>query len=73
MGNLHAGDRPPAVFNVDTAAHIGGLIGGFALGWLMDAPRATARHVETFWRAAASVCVALTVLSFALMLRQLFA
>jgi rhomboid protease GluP len=60
-------------FNVDTAAHIGGLAGGFALGWLMDAPRATASWTNTFWRAAASICVALTVLSFALMLRQLFA
>jgi rhomboid protease GluP len=60
-------------FNIDTAAHIGGLAGGFALAWLMDAPRASARWADTFWRAAASVCVALTVLSFGLMLRQLLA
>ena len=60
-------------FNVDTAAHIGGLAGGFALAWLMDAPRATVRWTDALWRTAAAVCVALTVLSFALMLRQLFA
>jgi rhomboid protease GluP len=60
-------------FNIDTAAHIGGLAGGFALAWLMDAPRASARWTDTIWRAAASVCVALTVLSFGLMLRQLLA
>jgi rhomboid protease GluP len=58
-------------FNVDTAAHIGGLAGGFALAWLMDMPSATIRWTDTLWRTAASVCVALTVLSFALMLRQL--
>lgn len=60
-------------FNVDTAAHIGGLAGGFALAWLMDAPRATVQWTDALWRTAAGVCVALTVLSFALMLRQLFA
>jgi len=58
-------------FNVDTAAHIGGLAGGFALAWLMDVPGATTRWTDAVWRTAASVCVALTVLSFALMLRQL--
>jgi rhomboid protease GluP len=58
-------------FNVDTAAHIGGLAGGFALAWLMDVPSATTRWTDAVWRTAASVCVALTVLSFALMLRQL--
>jgi rhomboid protease GluP len=58
-------------FNIDTAAHIGGLAGGFALAWLMDTPSATVRWTDNLWRTAAGICVALTVLSFALMLRQL--
>ena len=61
------------IFNIDTAAHVGGLAGGFALAWLMDTPKATPRWTETLWRSAAGVCLALTVLSFTLMLRQLFA
>lgn len=61
------------IFNIDTAAHIGGLAGGFAIAWLMDTPRATPRWTDTMWRIAAGVCLALTALSFMLMLRPLFA
>lgn len=57
------------IFNIDTAAHIGGLAGGFALAWVMDTPTLVPRWTDTLWRAAAGVSVALTLLSFALMLR----
>ena len=59
------------IFNIDTAAHLGGLAAGFALAWIMDAPRAVPRWTDTLWRIAAGVSLALTALSFALMLRFL--
>ena len=61
------------IFAVDTAAHVGGLAGGFAIAWLMDTPRAVLHWTDIAWRAAAAVSLVLTVLSFALMLRSLFA
>jgi rhomboid protease GluP len=61
------------IFNIDTAAHIGGLAGGFALAWLMDTPRAIPRWTDTLWRVAAGISVALTALSFGLMLRYVLA
>jgi rhomboid protease GluP len=60
-------------FNIDTAAHIGGLAGGFALAWLMDTPRVTGRWTDKLWRTLAGLCVAITALSFLLMLRFLLA
>ena len=60
-------------FNIDTAAHLGGLAGGFALAWLMDTPRTSGRGTDTIWRVLAGLCVALTALSFMLMLRYAFA
>jgi rhomboid protease GluP len=59
------------IFNIDTAAHIGGLAAGFGIAWIMDQPGAVRRWTDTVWRAAAAVSVALTALSFALMLRFL--
>jgi len=58
-------------FNIDTAAHIGGLAGGFAIAWLMDTPGTVARWTDTLWRILAGVCLTLTALSFGLMLRSL--
>ena len=60
-------------FNVDTAAHVGGLAAGFAIAWIMDQPGATPRWTDKVWRAAAGLSLALTAVSFALMLRFLFA
>jgi rhomboid protease GluP len=60
-------------FNIDTAAHLGGLAGGFALAWLMDTPRTSGHWTDTMWRILAGVCLALTALSFTLMLRFVFA
>ena len=61
------------IFNIDTAAHLGGLAAGFALAWIMDAPRAIPQWTDTLWRIAAGVSLALTALSFALMLRYVLA
>jgi len=58
------------IFNIDTAAHIGGLAAGFALAWLMDMPTTAPRWTNTLWRVAAGICVAATAISFALMLRS---
>lgn len=57
------------MFNIDTAAHLGGLAGGFAIAWVMDTPRAVPRWTDSLWRVAAGIAVALTALSFGLMLR----
>jgi membrane associated rhomboid family serine protease len=61
------------IFNIDMAAHIGGLAGGFGLAWLMDTPSAIRRPIDTVWRIAAGLSLALTALSFALMLRYVLA
>jgi rhomboid protease GluP len=49
---------------IDMAAHVGGLIGGFAAAWLAGEPRYTTLLEEKGWKAAASVCVLITVYSF---------
>lgn len=55
---------------VDNAAHIGGLAGGFAVGYVAGTPiRATAPR-ETIWRGLAIACVLLTVLSFFMVYRN---
>lgn len=61
------------IFNIDMAAHIGGLAAGFAVAWLMDTPGAIPRWTDTLWRIAAGLSLAMTILSFALMLRYVLA
>jgi rhomboid protease GluP len=61
------------MFNIDTAAHLGGLAAGFAVAWIMDQPGALPRWTDKVWQVAAAVSLGVTALSFTLMLRFLFA
>jgi rhomboid protease GluP len=56
------------LFAVDNAAHIGGLTGGFVIGYLAGTPRLTGVG-ESIWKALAGVAIAVTVLAFAMMFR----
>jgi rhomboid protease GluP len=51
-------------FAVDNWAHIGGLAGGFAVGYFAGLPIRSTAAREGGWRILAAVCVLLTVLSF---------
>ena len=51
-------------FNVDNAAHLGGLAAGFVAAWLAGLPRQSADWREPFWKIASYICLALTALSF---------
>jgi rhomboid protease GluP len=54
------------IFAVDNAAHIGGGIGGFIVGYLAGTPRFS-RATEGFWRAATAGAMIITALAFAQM------
>jgi rhomboid protease GluP len=49
---------------VDNAAHMGGLVGGFAVGYLAGTPRLVRDRREDFWRYASYACVAITAFAF---------
>jgi rhomboid protease GluP len=51
-------------FHVDNAAHIGGLIGGFCVGYIAETPGRQGTAGETMWKAASWFCIILTVVSF---------
>lgn len=55
----------------DMKAHIGGLVGGFACAFVARTPTARTAWKEPLIRAAAGVCIALTLLSFAIMFVKL--
>jgi rhomboid protease GluP len=55
---------------IDQAAHIGGLVGGFCIAYVAGTPKLANTFGERFWRGAAFVAIALTALSFAMMLRS---
>jgi rhomboid protease GluP len=51
---------------VDNAAHVGGIAGGFAVGYLAGTP-GFSQPAERFWRLASGVAIAATALAFAQM------
>jgi membrane associated rhomboid family serine protease len=55
---------------IDNAAHIGGLAGGFAVAYVAGTPKLVDTFGERFWRGAALVAIALTALSFWMMLQS---
>ena len=50
--------------HVDNAAHIGGLAGGFGIGYLAGTPRLEGSSVEKLWKLSAAFCLLLTAISF---------
>jgi rhomboid protease GluP len=55
------------MFHIDNAAHIGGLIGGFGVAYAAGEPGRINSAMETLWKAAAGMCVLITVCCFLLM------
>ena len=51
-------------FRTDNWAHIGGLIAGFAIGYMAGTPVHSTRTKEAFWRGTAAVCVVTTAFCF---------
>lgn len=49
---------------IDLAAHLGGFLGGFAVGWLGGLPTLPNSGRETFWKILAGVALAFTVYAF---------
>ncbi len=56
---------------IDNAAHIGGLAGGFAVAWLAGLPRGDRSPREQVWRVVSYVCILITALCFYDMFRWL--
>ena len=46
---------------IDMAAHVGGLIGGFLVGWLAGLPGLPNTPRETLWRVLAGIAIAVTL------------
>jgi hypothetical protein len=59
-------------FAIDNAAHLGGIAGGFAVGYIAGTPRYSGQS-ELVWKAAMIASVAVTVISFGLWFRWLLA
>ncbi|MBI3207367.1 MAG: rhomboid family intramembrane serine protease [Candidatus Solibacter usitatus] len=52
---------------VDNAAHLGGLAAGFGIAYVAGEPRMPGSKTEKVWQAAAGICLAATLYSFARM------
>lgn len=50
--------------HVDNAAHIGGLAGGFGIGYLAGTPRFEGSPTERLWTVSSWLCLLLTAVSF---------
>jgi len=58
--------------HIDNAAHLGGLAGGFAVGYLAGTPKLLANSLnERFWRAAAYMSIGVAGIAFLLMYQAL--
>lgn len=57
-------------FNIDNWAHLGGLAAGFVVGYLGGTPVRSTLAREAAWRAAAGICLAITLLCFWQMYRH---
>ncbi len=51
-------------FRIDLAAHIGGLIGGFVIGWVGGLPGVPGSPRETLWKVLAGIAIAATLYAF---------
>jgi rhomboid protease GluP len=51
-------------FNVDNAAHVGGLASGFGIAYLAGTQRYEGSPVEKLWKVAAGACILLTAACF---------
>jgi len=56
---------PIGISFMDNAAHLGGITTGFAIAYVAGTPRLARPAVETAWRIAAGVILAITALCFA--------
>ncbi len=52
-------------FNIDIAAHVGGLAGGFAVGWLAGLPSLPNTPRENLWKTLAGLAVAVSLYALA--------
>jgi hypothetical protein len=49
---------------IDNAAHIGGLVSGFTLAYVMGTPPLFERWTENFWKLSAALCVLIAAWAF---------
>jgi len=49
---------------VDNSAHLGGFVGGFAVGWVAGVPLPSSREREAMWRVLGAVSVMITAYCF---------
>jgi rhomboid protease GluP len=60
-------------FSIDLGAHVGGLAGGFVIGYIADQPRLGDTAVNKLWKYTAAACMVITACSFAIVFFRLVA